>query len=176
MSTKRSTIRRRLPQVPVLLGAITASALLLGGTAAAAPGSATNNGHTLSASNATGLAVAGETITVTGAGYSPANGYYLALCQVPDDFSYGEKPGPCLGGDGQGGDGTGPSAWVTNSPVGGNPSVPIAPDGSFTARIRVQQTGPGLDCATVTCAIISRRDHLGSADRGFDVFVPATFG
>jgi hypothetical protein len=33
---------------------------------------------------------------------------------VPEDYSYGTKPSPCAGGDGQGGTGVGPSSWVTN--------------------------------------------------------------
>ncbi|RZQ59909.1 hypothetical protein [Amycolatopsis suaedae] len=170
------TLPRRLATTTLALTATAASLLALGGTALAAPGSANRNGHTLSASNATGLAAAGETITVTGTGYNPQQGYYVVLCQVPEDFSYGEKPGPCAGGDGQGSGGVGPSAWVTNTPIGGNPSYPIAADGSFTARIHVKQVTGGLDCGVVTCAIVSRRDHWAANNRDADVFIPATFG
>ncbi|OAP20248.1 MULTISPECIES: hypothetical protein [Amycolatopsis] len=170
---------RRKRQRRAVLGLVPAAVvgLLLGaaGAASAASGTATHNGHTLTASNATGLAAAGETITVTGSGYDPAKGYYLALCQVPDDYSYGQVPSPCAGGDGQGSTGVGPSAWVTNSPVGGSASTPIDSSGGFSARIRVKQASTNLDCATVTCAVVSRRDHLGSADRSFDVFIPVSF-
>jgi hypothetical protein len=159
----------------LVLAAVAAALVTTAMPAAAAPGSASRNGHTLTASNATDLDPAGETITVTGTGYDPAKGYYVALCQVPDDYSYGATPTPCLGGDGQGGSGVGPSAWVTNTPMGTNPSVPIAADGSFTAQIHLKQAGGNLDCAQVTCAIVSRRDHWGLFDRSFDVFVPASW-
>ncbi|ONI74619.1 hypothetical protein ALI144C_37910 [Actinosynnema sp. ALI-1.44] len=156
--------------------ATTAFAVLaLATPASAAPGSGSHNGRTLSASNATDLDPAGETITVTGTGYDPKKGYYVALCQVPDDFRYGDNPTPCQGGDGQGGSGVGPSAWVTNTPIGTNPSTPIAADGSFTTQIRITQSGSRLDCTQVTCAIVSKRDHIGLGDRSFDVFIPVSW-
>ncbi|MFI6098011.1 hypothetical protein ACIA8G_20835 [Lentzea sp. NPDC051213] len=159
----------------LVMAAVAAALVTTAMPALAAPGSASRNGHTLSASNATDLDPAGETITVTGTGYDSTKGYYVALCRVPDDYSYGSTPTPCLGGDGQGGTGAGPSAWVTNTPAGSNPSVPIAADGSFTAQIHLKQAGGNLDCAQVTCAIVTRRDHLGLFDRSFDVFVPASW-
>lgn len=154
--------------------ATTAAVTSLASVAYAAPGSATHSGKTLSASNATGLASAGETITVTGSGYDATKGYYVALCAVPEDYSYGTKPSPCAGGDGQGGTGVGPSAWVTNTPGG---TSPIALNGTFTTQIRIAKTNSGLDCGdpAVTCAIISRRDHISAADRTADVFIPVTF-
>lgn len=159
----------------LVLAAVAAALVTTAVPAAAAAGSASRNGHTLSASNATDLDPAGETITVTGTGYDPAKGYYVALCQVPDDYSYGATPTPCLGGDGQGGSGVGPSAWVTNTPMGSSPTVPVAADGSFTAQIYLTQAGGNLDCAQVTCAIVTRRDHWGLFDRSFDVFIPASW-
>ncbi|WP_037272243.1 hypothetical protein [Kibdelosporangium aridum] len=159
----------------VTLGLAAFAVLALATPASAAPGSGSNNGRTLSASNATGLNPAGETITVTGTGYDPSKGYYVALCQVPDDYHYGENPTPCLGGNGQGGSGVGPSAWVTNTPIGGNPTTPIAADGSFTTQIRITQSGTNLDCSVVTCAVVSKRDHLGLGDRSFDVFIPVSW-
>nr|WP_232328345.1 hypothetical protein [Kibdelosporangium sp. MJ126-NF4]CEL20541.1 hypothetical protein [Kibdelosporangium sp. MJ126-NF4]CTQ89452.1 hypothetical protein [Kibdelosporangium sp. MJ126-NF4] len=157
------------------LGMAAFAVLALATPASAAPGSGSHNGRTLSASNATGLNPAGETITVSGKGYDPKKGYYVALCQVPDDLEYGDAPTPCQGGDGQGGSGVGPSAWVTNTPIGTNPSTPIAADGSFTTQIRIARTGNKLDCTKVTCAIVSKRDHLGLGDRSFDVFIRATW-
>jgi hypothetical protein len=166
---------RKTSKIAVTLGCVAVSVVALAGPASAAPGSASNNGRTLTASNATGLNPAGETITVTGSGYDPLKGYYVALCQVPDDFQYGERPAPCLGADGQGGTGVGPSAWVTNFPIGSNPSYPVSSDGTFTSQIRITRSGANLDCAQVTCAIVSRRDHLGSSDRSFDVFIPVSW-
>ncbi|MEV6287522.1 hypothetical protein [Kribbella sp. NPDC051770] len=159
------------------LAAATALAAGLVTPAHAAPGSASNLGKTLTASNATVLAAAGETITVTGSGYSPSQGYYVALCAVPSDYSYGTKPSPCAGGDGQGGTTVGPSAWVTNSPLGGSASYPIAANGTFTAQIRIAETNSGLDCSDpdITCAIVSRRDHFAANDRSGDVYIPVSF-
>jgi hypothetical protein len=162
-------------RVAAAAGVTAVAVLALATPASAAPGSGSNNGRTLSASNATDLNPAGETITVSGTGYNPARGYYVALCQVPDDFHYGDNPTPCLGGNGQGGSGVGPSAWVTNTPIGGSPTTPIAADGSFTTQIHITQTGTNLDCTQVTCAIVSKRDHLGLGDRTFDVFIPVSW-
>ncbi|EMD27116.1 hypothetical protein [Amycolatopsis azurea] len=168
--SKRSVLLR----AALVTTAATAAVTALAAPASAAPGSATHNGKTLSASNATGLAAAGETITVTGSGFNSAEGYYVALCAVPEDYSYGTKPSPCAGGDGQGGTGVGPSAWVTNFPGG---SSPIAANGTFTTQIRIAEVNNGLDCSnpSVTCAIISRRDHFASNDRNSDVFIPVSF-
>ncbi|GAB2612656.1 hypothetical protein [Kribbella endophytica] len=159
------------------VAAATALAVGLITPAHAAPGSASNLGKTLSASNATGLAAAGETITVTGSGYSASQGYYVALCAVPSDYSYGTKPSPCAGGDGQGGTTVGPSAWVTNNPLGGSASYPIATNGTFTAQIRIAEINNGLDCSDpdLTCAIVSRRDHFAANDRTGDVYIPVSF-
>lgn len=170
---KSSTLLRST----LVTAAVVAAVAGLAAPAFAAPGSATNNGKTLSASNATGLAATGETITVTGSGFDATKGYYVALCAVPEDYSYGTKPSPCAGGDGQGGAGVGPSAWVTNNPLGGSASFPIAANGTFTAQISVKQTASGLDCAdpAVTCAIVSRRDHFSASDRTADVYIPVSF-
>ncbi|MGO1051048.1 hypothetical protein [Crossiella sp. CA198] len=157
----------------VSVGAI-AGVLAMTGQALAAPDSASRNGRTITASEATAIAVNGQEITVTGTGYHTDKGYYVALCKVPADLSYGVKPGPCQGGDGQGGTGVGPSAWVTNTPLGGN-TYPIAANGSFTAKIYLKENTGGLNCAVETCAIITRRDHWQASDRSFDVFIPVTF-
>ncbi|WP_020389410.1 hypothetical protein [Kribbella catacumbae] len=167
----------KLRRIVLTVAAATALAVGLVTPASAAPGSASNLGKTLNASNATGLAAAGETITVTGSGYDPAKGYYVALCAVPSDYSYGTKPSPCAGGDGQGGTTVGPSAWVTNSPLGGSAAYPIAANGTFTAQIRIAEVNSGLDCSNpdITCAIVSRRDHFAASDRTGDVYIPVSF-
>ncbi|MBP2475000.1 hypothetical protein JOF53_003872 [Crossiella equi] len=157
----------------VAFGAL-AGVLTMTGQALAAPDTASRNGHTITASEATAIAKNGQEITVTGTGYETSKGYYVALCKVPDDLSYGVKPGPCQGGDGQGGTGVGPSAWVTNTPMGGN-TYPIAANGSFSAKIFVKENAGGLDCTVNTCAIITRRDHWQASDRSYDVFIPVTF-
>lgn len=168
--SKRSTLVR----AALVTAAATAAVAALAVPASAASGSASHNGFTLTASNATGIAAAGETITVTGSGYNPANGYYVALCAVPEDYSYGTKPSPCAGGDGQGSSGVAASAWATNLPGG---TSTIATNGTFTTQIHIARTNSGLDCAdaAVTCAIVSRRDHLNANDRTADVFIPVSF-
>ena len=39
---------------------------------------------------------AGDRLIVSGSGFDPSKGIYVAVCKVPD--SVGGKPGPCLGG------------------------------------------------------------------------------
>ncbi|ALG11384.1 hypothetical protein [Kibdelosporangium phytohabitans] len=41
----------------------------------------------------------------------------------------------------------------------------LNPAGSFSTQIRITKSGTNLDCAKVTCAIVSKRDHLDLGDR-----------
>jgi hypothetical protein len=139
-------------------------------------------GQTLTATPVDNLAPSGTEVEVRGAGFTAATGFdldedglYVSFCV---DRGAGTQPTPCVGGvDMEGASGS--SQWVTNNPYQGAPSVPIADDGSFTARITVMARDEFVDCldlpAGQRCVIVARTDHRATADRSQDVKVPVCF-
>ncbi|GAA1440782.1 LPXTG cell wall anchor domain-containing protein [Nocardiopsis tropica] len=135
----------------------------------------------LTVSRTSGLAPAGETVTVTGTGYDTSKGVYVALC---DTSSAGpaQAPGPCIGGvdmDGSGGS----SVWVSSNPPPygeglATPYTGSGTDGGFSVRLEVRAGDENTDCTAsgTECAVVTRNDHTRSSDRGQDVFVPVSFG
>ncbi|WP_105969707.1 immunoglobulin domain-containing family protein [Streptomyces geranii] len=130
-------------------------------------------GQRLTVSASAGLAPDGETLQVTGAGYDQAKGIYVALCKDNGD---NRVPSPCLGGADTSGDGAS-SRWIV--PKGdtyeGDLAVAYGDGGTFDVTLDIKAAGDGLDCATVSCAVVTRVDHRGSGDRSQDVRVPVTF-
>jgi hypothetical protein len=129
-------------------------------------------GMSLSASQVTDL-VPGQTVTVSGTGYDPGKGIYVALCVVPPP---GQVPSPCGGGQDRAGS-TGASAWVTsNAPDSDGLSQPYGPGGSFSVTLVVGPTiNSTLDCRQLRCAIVTRNDHHRGSDRSQDLLLPVTF-
>jgi hypothetical protein len=114
------------------------------------------------------------TITVTGRGYDPFKGVYVAFCVLPQP---NQRPTPCGGGADTEGT-TGASAWFSSNPppYGRGLAVAYGPDGSFQTTIAVTPViAAGIDCRTVQCGIITRNDHIRSSDRSQDLFVPVRF-
>ncbi len=128
----------------------------------------------------------GQRIVVTGEGFDPSRGIYVALCAVPADAE--TKPGPCLGGvpetDGaepveEGAVQWAPSNWINDDwawRLFG--ARGFDDDGAFTAYLEVPAASDeesGLDCAATACAIVTRNDHTASNDRVQDVMLPVGF-
>lgn len=161
----------------VLVLAVTAVGTAAGAQAPASTLSAdgrtvAGGGISLSASQVDGLAP-GQTVTVSGTGYDPTKGIYVALCVIPP---VGQTPSPCGGGEDRTGS-TGGSAWISsNASDGAGLSQPYGPGGSFSVSLVV---GPAinstLDCRQLRCAIVTRNDHHRSSDRGQDLLLPVTF-
>ncbi len=127
----------------------------------------------------------GDRFVVSGTGYDPARGIYVAICAIPDDVSV--KPGPCLGGS-PGGDavevpeGTiqfAPSNWINDDwawKLFGARSYDDRGSGTFTAYLEVPQIADeNVDCGEVACALYTRNDHTASSDRVQDVYIPLGF-
>lgn len=135
---------------------------------------ATDGRRTLSASSVHELAD-GQLVTVAGQGYDESKGIYVALCVVPPA---NVAPSPCAGGadrDGQ----AGASQWISSNPpsYGVGVATPYGPGGTFSTSFAVSpQLAPGIDCRSVRCALVTRNDHLRSADRSQDLLLPVTFG
>ena len=128
---------------------------------------------------------AGQRIVVSGTGYDPARGIYVAICVIPDSPDL--KPGPCIGGvpDQEQTDvaeGTvqyAPSNWINDDwawKLFGARSFDDQDAGSFTAYIEVgDPVGEGFDCRVQKCGIYTRNDHTALGDRVQDLYVPVAF-
>ena len=127
----------------------------------------------------------GDRLVVSGTGYDPARGIYVAICAIPDDPA--TKPGPCLGGvptqDAvQVEEGTiqfAPSNWINDDwawKLFGARSYDDRDSGTFTAYLEVPEpSGKAVDCREVRCGIYTRNDHTAAADRVQDLYVPVGF-
>jgi hypothetical protein len=130
--------------------------------------------------------IAGDRIIVTGSGYNPDAGIYVALCAVPEEINL--KPGPCLGGvpdntprlDGvEGAIEYGPSNWINDQwawRLFGARSFDNRDTGEFTAYIEI----PGfrddvVNCQEVRCGLYTRNDHTALEDRVQDIYLPVGF-
>lgn len=144
-------------------------------TARSADGrTATDGVRTLTVSQVSGLAPAGQTVRVTGHGYDTNKGIYVALCAVPPKDVL---PSPCGGGvdmEGQ----AGASQWISSNPpsYGVGLAKPYGPGGSFDTTFRISPViSASVDCRQVRCAIVTRNDHSRSSDRSQDILVPVAF-
>jgi hypothetical protein len=130
--------------------------------------------------------VPGDRVVVSGSGYNPRAGIYVAICQVPSEL--GIKPGPCLGGvpsteaNSAGTEGVieyGASNWINDDwawRLFGARSFDDRAAGTFTAYIEVPGSSDGvLDCSQVACGLYTRNDHTASEDRVQDLYLPVAF-
>jgi hypothetical protein len=126
----------------------------------------------------------GERFVVTGSGYDPQRGIYVAICAIPGDPSI--KPGPCLGGvpsgDQPGDENTqqfAPSNWINDDwawKLFGARSYDDRDTGTFTAYLEVPAASDEhVDCTAVACAVYTRNDHTAASDRVQDVHIPVGF-
>ena len=130
--------------------------------------------------------VAGDRLIVSGSGFDPSKGIYVAVCKVPD--SIGGKPGPCLGGvpsTEEDGDSTvgaveyAASNWVNDDwawRLFGARSFDDRGAGSFTAYIEIPASADdNVDCTQVRCGLFTRNDHTALEDRVQDLYLPVSF-
>jgi hypothetical protein len=128
----------------------------------------------------------GDRLVVSGTGYDPSRGIYVAICRIPDEA--GGKPGPCIGGvPEQEGGGAGevgaveyaPSNWINDDwawRLFGARSFDDRDAGTFTAYIEVgPPVSDELDCTVDACGIYTRNDHTALTDRAQDLYVPVAF-
>ncbi|MET9768162.1 hypothetical protein [Streptomyces sp. NPDC006415] len=163
-------------------GTAAAAALLLAGIPVGAavsadagtPKTATGpQGQKLTVSATAGLDPDGQKVRVTGEGYGLTTGIYVALCKDNGD---NRVPSPCLGGaDMSGGSKT--SQWIVlpGDPYEGDLASAFGPGGTFDVEIEITQKSDGLDCAEVTCSVVTRADHRAAGNRTQDVRIPVAF-
>jgi hypothetical protein len=121
------------------------------------------------------LATDGARVRVTGKGFDPRIGIYVALCVTPQRGSR-VAPGPCGGGINIEGTGAA-SAWISSNPpsYGKSLATPYRKGGRFAVTLTISPMIGDIDCRTTACAVVTRADHLRSFDRSADLFVPVTF-
>lgn len=130
-------------------------------------------GQTLTVTPTSGLSAFGQTVRVSGRGFSETVGIYVGLCVLRPR---GVQPSPCGGGMDQDGSSQA-SAWISSNPppYGANLAIPYKRGGKFSVRIKVSPRIGNVDCRITRCAVVARADHLRTFDRSWDVAVPVTF-
>ena len=133
----------------------------------------TPSGLSVTATPVKGLNPAGSLVKVKGKGFDMTKGIYVALCVIPKK---GHTPSPCAGGINTSGKKSA-SYWVSSNPpsYGKDLAIPYKPGGRFSVTLKIPAKIGTIDCHKVACAVVTRADHLNSADRRFDVIVPVTF-
>jgi hypothetical protein len=138
-------------------------------------------GQALTVKPADNLDPGGATVSVTGTGFDPSIGVYLAFCV---DRGGSMPPTPCLGGvdmDGR----SGASVWISSNPppYGVGLAQPYGPGGTFAFDVNIKAVDTDdegnviADCldGTTSCVIATRADHTNPAERSADVKVPVFF-
>lgn len=112
-------------------------------------------------------------VVVTGKGFDPKVGIYLAFCKIPE---YGQMPTPCGGGVNMSGKSKS-SIWISNNApaYGKGLAVKFGKNGSFKQTLRLSPMINDVDCRKVRCAITVRADHTRSDNRNYDLFIPIKF-
>ena len=124
----------------------------------------------------------GDRLVVSGEGFDPDLGLYVAICKVPAELD--ARPGPCLGGVGsqeveqfeEGVVQYAASNWINGAfawRLFGARSFDDAEAGTFTAYIELPPVADeNVDCGTETCGLYTRNDHTAVADRVQDLYLP----
>lgn len=151
---------------------------VVGATFAGGAATAAGENRTATASKTTGIDPDGEPVTITGEGFDPNKGIYIALCV---DNGSGQLSSPCLGGVDMSGE-NGSSAWISSNPpsYGEGLATPYGPNGSFSVTLQVAAADEFVDCRDAAaapdgCVIYMRTDHTRTSDRSQDFRIPVSF-
>lgn len=124
----------------------------------------------------------GDRLVVSGEGFDPELGLYVAICKVPDELD--ARPGPCLGGVGsqeveqfeEGVVQYAASNWINGAfawRLFGARSFDDAAAGTFTAYIELPPASDeNVDCSVEQCGLFTRNDHTAVSDRVQDLYLP----
>ena len=128
----------------------------------------------------------GDRLVVTGEGYNPSMGVYVAVCRIaptPD-----QRPGPCLGGvpetESEGLVDRSEIQWAAANWINddwawrlfGARSFDDRRAGTFTAYLEIPAGADEfVDCRASDCAIYTRNDHTAIDNRMQDLYLPVEF-
>ena len=143
--------------------------------------------HTEDGSDATLDALTpGDRLVVSGSGYAPDSGIYVAICRISEDPD--EKPGPCLGGvpelDETEQSTPGAIEWAASNWINddwawklfGARSFDSVEQGTFTAYLLVPPPADEfVNCQLETCGLYTRNDHTALDNRMQDIYLPVSF-
>jgi hypothetical protein len=128
----------------------------------------------------------GDRLIVSGFGFDPDKGIYVAVCKIPDVVT--EKPGPCLGGvpstEENGTSEAGVAEYAASNWINddwawrlfGARSFDDREEGTFRAFIEIPASADGnVDCIAVRCGLFTRNDHTALEDRVQDLYLPVSF-
>ena len=155
------------------LVAVGMSVLAVIGAVPASGATTTTAKHTLSVTPTAALNPQGQRLTVTGKGFDPHVGIYVAFCVVT---AQGQAPSPCGGGANM--SAASPSSvWISSNPppYGVGLAKPYGKGGTFKVTLQVTSKIGDVDCRVTPCAVVTRADHTRAGDRRFDVIVPVSF-
>lgn len=137
-------------------------------TDVAADGLSVSDGsRTVHAAEASDLDPEVASVEVSGEGFDPEVGIYVALCRIPEGW---DAPGPCTSGDG--------AAWISSNPpdYGLDLAVPFDDGGRFAVTLELAAViDADTDCRVVACALSTRADDTAAAVRNHDLLLPVTF-
>jgi hypothetical protein len=127
---------------------------------------------------ATGLTAAGASIKVTGAGFDPAGGLYVAICRHNANTLPNLRT-DCVGGPIPAGNTSKSWAHISTSGVAGPGQVAAkwGDGGTFSVDLELPASGPsspGVDCSKVDCAVITAPDAQTN-DTSQDLAIPLTY-
>lgn len=133
----------------------------------------------------------GDRLVVSGSGFSPQQGVYVAVCAIPAAPT--TRPGPCLGGvpstevneDGGGQVESSqtaqwaPANWINDDwawKLFGARSFDDRELGTFTAYIELPVSADDyVDCTREDCGLFTRNDHTALDNRMQDLYLPVSF-
>ncbi|MFC0314599.1 neocarzinostatin apoprotein domain-containing protein [Gordonia phosphorivorans] len=128
------------------------------GNTGGAPTAPASGGPSVSLSKSTGLNAAGDTVTVTGRGFSTSGpGVYVGIAQTDQHSS------------------TDASAFGPGTVFVSTANGKMAADGSFAVALPVSARFGKADCTANACAVYTLAAH-GSSDRSQDTSTRVTFG
>ena len=132
----------------------------------------TASGLSLTVTPTKALNPASATVKVSGRGFNPLVGIYVAFCVTPPK---GQLPTPC--GGGMSATGSASSAWISSNPppYGATLAKPYGKGGTFSVTLKISAMIGDVDCRKVSCSVVTRADHTRTAERAYDVLVPVTF-
>ena len=128
----------------------------------------------------------GQRLVVSGSGFDPDSGIYVAICALPPTVDV--KPGPCLGGVPES-EATAPgeqgqvdwaaSNWINDDwawKLFGARAFDDPATGAFTAYVLVPEASDEfVDCRASACGLYTRNDHTDVANRVQDLYLPVSF-